>query len=140
MSNTTAPQITTRTATLLHRALLVGAFIIAVGLSVARSLSEVAPVAPVELLRYVTVGVFIIDVAIARWLRSRFPPSPPADREIAWWEENLSRAIVVWALAEGAVLFAAVIHFVSGDWLALALAGGGLYVLWRDRPARLLAR
>lgn len=127
----------TRTAQLLHGALCIGALVIAVVLSVLRSTKPVYPGAPILLLRYISLGVLVVDLVAAHTFRGRIPPLAPGDNVDAWWEAQLPRALVVWALLESAVLFGAVVHFAVGDWVPLAAAGVALVVLWNARPARL---
>jgi hypothetical protein len=128
-----------RVARIAHAALLGGAAATTVLLSVVRGV-VIAPVtaAPIDVLRWVTLGVFVANVVAAQVFRGRIPPLAPGVDEAAWWTQHLAKAIVVWALLEGAALFGAVIHFATGDWVPLGIAAVGLVLLWVVRPARLV--
>lgn len=130
---------TTRTARLLHGALFAGATTIAVVLSAIRPDAGVGPDVPAALLRYVTLGVLAVDLLVARGLRARIPPLTPPDGEATYWAANLKQAIIGWAVIESAVLFGAVIHFATGDWVPLVAAAVALGALWGHRPGRLIA-
>jgi hypothetical protein len=138
VTHPSVPSISTRTARILHGALGVGALALAVVLSVLRTAAPGAGV-PLMLLRLVALGVCLVDLLVARGLRGRIPPLAAGEDEDAWWRGHLPKAIVTWAVVESAVLFGAVVHFVTGDWVPLAVAAAALAVLWAYRPARLLA-
>jgi len=59
-----------------------------------------------------------------RVLRAALPPWPGPDGPETWWQANLGRAIALWAFPDGVGTSAAVVYFLFGDTLVLALAAG----------------
>lgn len=59
-----------------------------------------------------------------RLVRAALPPVPSGTDPNAWWRVNLGRAIALWALPDGIGVAGAVLYYLSGDALLLALAGG----------------
>jgi hypothetical protein len=131
-------QMTSRMVRVLHVALFAGAMAMTTLLSALGPDTGAGPDLPPNVLRYLTLGVLVVDLIVARAFRARLPPFVAGGDEAAYWRDHLRGAIIVWALVESAVLFAAVMHFLSGDWVTLGAAAVALAVLWGYRPGRLI--
>ncbi len=83
-------------------------------------------------------AVLVTLLLVSGMARGRLAPPPRGADLNLWWAENLPKAIVVWALAEGAGLAGLTLGMVSGDTTLLALAAAAaLAVLFVNRPGRL---
>ncbi len=88
-----------------------------------------------RLVGYVMLGAAIL---LAQMLRGRIRPAGRAEDVSRWWTENLPKAVIVWAVAEGGSLGALVVGWVIGDATLLAFAVAvGLALLFVGRPSRL---
>jgi hypothetical protein len=95
----------------------------------------VAGVRGLRLVGYVLLGAAIL---VAQMLRGRIKPPRQAEEISTWWTENLPRAVIVWAVAEGGSLAAIVLGWVIGDTTLLAVGVAvGLALLFVSRPSRL---
>lgn len=68
---------------------------------------------------------------------------PPADRRLSqdeWWQANLGRAIVVWALVEAPSLLGLVAYLLTRDFRTLIATFAGLLLFGNYRPRRLFER
>lgn len=116
--------------------LVASALVVAAVLAVLRRVVAMPDLsATAELLRYVVIGVAAALVIVAWIVRARVPPLETGADAAAWWRAHLHRAVVVWALSEGIALYAAVVYLLTGDAVALAVAGGGIVSLVLTRPA-----
>jgi hypothetical protein len=106
--------------------------------TVRAAVGPVSAFAAAGVLGYVAIGAFVVNAVSAHVVRARLSPLATGADEAAWWVANLPKALAVWAFAESAVLLGAVIHFATGDWVPLAAAAAGLFVLWGARPERLV--
>lgn len=89
-------------------------------------------------LRVVGYVVLAGGVLASGMLRGRIAPRRRDMDLVAWWGENLPRAILVWALAEGGGLAAMVMGWLIGDTTLLALGAAlPLALLFTSRPGRL---
>ena len=62
----------------------------------------------------------------------------PGQPENEWWAANQQRAVVLWALIEGAMLLGPLIFLLSGDLPALlGITGAGLLLMLAFTPQRL---
>jgi hypothetical protein len=88
-----------------------------------------------RLVGYVMLGAAIL---VAQMLRVRVKPPGRAEDVTEWWTENLPKAVIVWAVAEGGSLGAIVVGWVIGDTTLLAFGVAvGLALLFVSRPSRL---
>jgi hypothetical protein len=88
-----------------------------------------------RLVGYVMLGVAIL---LAQMLRGRIKPARQGEDISEWWTENLPKAVIVWAVAEGGSLGAIVVGWVIGDTTLLAFGVAvGLALLFVSRPSRL---
>jgi len=128
-----------RVVRIVYAALCGGALGAAVVLATVRAaMGSVPAFAPTGVLRYVAIGVFLTAAAVAHVVRGRVTPLAAGADEATWWVANLPQALIIWACTESGVLVGAVIHFLTGDWIPVAVAAAGLFVLWGARPERLL--
>ncbi|MGD8699370.1 MAG: hypothetical protein PVJ43_08775 [Gemmatimonadales bacterium] len=71
-------------------------------------------------------------------LRGRVAPRRRGADLDEWWTNNLPRAVIVWAVAEGGGLAAMVMGWLTGDTTLLALGAAlPLALLFTSRPSRL---
>jgi len=54
-----------------------------------------------------------------------------------WWQENLSRVLLLWSLFEGPALFGAAIYLATGHPVALGATAAGFVLLMFNSPDRL---
>lgn len=86
------------------------------------------------------VGYFLLagGVLASGMLRGRVAPRRRGTDLDEWWIQNLPRAVVVWAVAEGGGLAAMVMGWLVGDTTLLALGAAlPLALLFTSRPNRL---
>ena len=139
MPQPSTQSLTPRVARIVYAALFGGALGVAVVLATVRAaVGPMSAFAAAGVLRYVAIGALLVNAVAAHVVRGRIIPLASGADEAAWWVANLSRALAVWALAESAVIVGVAIHFATGDWVPLAAAAAGLFVLWGARPQRLV--
>ena len=125
------PASPARTARLLHVALMgsvIGSSLLLAFLPV--SGGSIAP-----LFLYAVFGVAAVMFAGALLLSSRLPHN---DRNLdSWWQENIGRALLIWAMVEGPALLGAVAYLLSRDITALLVPAVGLALLVLLGPGKL---
>ena len=125
------------TARVLHAALVAGVVLTLAALTLARPLTafEGVPL-PLATLRLVAFATAVVLLGVSRVLRMRLPASDGEKGLPGWWEAHGRQVLVLWALAEGTATIGAVLWFLSGDAVVLAIASGvGLLLLLTWRPA-----
>jgi hypothetical protein len=112
--------------------------LILVVLAVARDVLRFAPVnLPAMVPRAIAVALVGGTVAAHRILRASLPRGPSGDPS-NWWAINAGRVIALWGVADGLAIVGAVLWFLTGDFVALTIAGGaGLFLLAANHPGRL---
>jgi hypothetical protein len=89
----------------------------------------------IRLVGYIVLGSAIV---VAQMLRTRIRSPGREDDVSAWWTDNLPKAVLVWAVAEGGGLAVLVLGWVIGDATLLAFGVAvGLALLFVNRPSRL---
>ena len=89
-------------------------------------------------LRIVGYLVLAGGVLASGMLRGRIAPRRRGADLVEWWSQNLPRAVVVWAAAEGGGLAAMVLGWLISDTTLLALGAAlPLALLFTSRPSRL---
>ncbi len=83
--------------------------------------------------RLIAIALLFVTVLAMRLTRSRIEPIRSRDERDAWWQANLPKVIVVWALADGAAMVGAVFWLLTGDYVILAVVTG---VAGRGAPLR----
>jgi hypothetical protein len=93
-----------------------------------------ASVSPLFL--YAVFGVAAVLFGGALVIAARLPRegNPSSD---TWWTQNLSRALVIWALLEGPSLLGAVAFMLSRDYTALLIPAIGFTLFFLHSPGRL---
>ena len=137
-SSATQP-LSARTAQILHSAMVAGVVVIAI---VFGMLGRLAPLGHLEelvtLFRFVAVAELAMAAVVMRLMRARLEPLRRGGEPDAWWGRFGSRAILIWALAEGSAVFGAVLWFLTGDVVLLAgVTGIALILLVMHRPRTL---
>lgn len=130
MASPTSPSATAR---LIHLVLLGGIALFTIILAV------VPPPSPdgqqASLLLYATFAVAAVMFSGAMFLATRLPAAgPEPDR---WWQENLSRALVVWSMLEGPALLGGVVYYLTRNLQSLVVTAVGLLLLGLHGPGRL---
>ena len=125
---------------LIHTALFAGA-IFATPLTAL--LRWVAPVVQVGgtaalTLRYLAIAVLMGQAVAVRIVRNRIEALPPGGSEDAWWNRHLSPCLLIWGMGESLAVLGNLFFFVTGDWLMLGVASGGLVLLFLANPTRLM--
>ena len=89
--------------------------------------------------RIVALAELVIAVILIRMVRRRMEPFALGGDEVAWWRAHMAQAIIVWALAEGAVLLGAIFWLLTGDLVLLAgVAAVALALLVMNHPRALM--
>lgn len=127
------------TARIIHAAISSGVVILfAVFLYLRSSGSLDVAAESVRLLRIVGYLMLAGGVLASGMLRGRITPRRRGADLAEWWSQNLPKAIVTWAIAEGTGLAAMVMGWLIGDTTLLALgAAVSLALLFASRPTRL---
>lgn len=133
---------TRATANLMHLALLLGPLLLIGVVAWLRLGPDARPMAPIhgaEVLPLITYVVGAMSYGMALVFRGRIPALAPGDDENAWWARNLSRALVVWAMAEAPMILAGIVFLLLGNLTVLAVvAGAGFLIMLLTAPARLV--
>lgn len=130
------------TATILHLALMLGPLVL-VGVAVVLRAAPDSPFRlrsgmPLATLRLVGGVVAAGCYTAALLLRGRLDPPAGGESEDHWWAANQPRAVVLWALIEGAMLLGGVLFLLSGDLpILLGVTGTGLLLMLAFTPQRL---
>lgn len=137
----TQPQANRQTAIMLHLSLLMGPLLLIAVAAWIRLRPGAGP-SPVTgdstVLRYACYAVAASAYALAVLFRLRIPVRDSAEDETAWWGRHQARALVVWALIEGGMIFAGVVFLLTGDLPTLVSVGGtGLVLMLVTAPGRL---
>lgn len=91
-------------------------------------------------IKFASYGLIALAVVVPYVLRGRIAAPRQGEDLSQWWGANLSKGLVLWALADGLGLGAMVMGWLVGDPTLLALgAAAGLAVLFVTRPAALLS-
>ncbi len=133
------PSKVAMTARIIHAAITSGVVIIfAVFLFLHYQSSLQYPTEAGRTLRIVGYLVLAGGVLASGMLRGRIAPRRRGTDPGEWWGQNLPKAAVVWAAAEGGGLAAMVIGWLIGDTTLLALGAAlPLALLFTSRPSRL---
>src|SRR5574341_229470 len=103
----------------------------------------VAPVVQVGMqtalvLRFVAIATLMGQAVIVRIVRNRIGSRQPGEGEDAWWNAYLTHCLVIWGLGESLAAVGSLFFFLTGDVLMLAVAAGGLVLLFLANPTRLM--
>jgi hypothetical protein len=93
--------------------------------------AEISP-----LFLYAVFGVAAVTFAGALVISTRLP-HPPGQKPDAWWEVNLARAIMIWAMLEGPSLLGAIAYLLTRNYTALVVPATGLFLFVILGPGRL---
>ncbi len=131
-----------RVVPVLHVAFIGGVVSVFVVLAFVRDLADMtAPVLPLVYARIGAAALAAAAVVARRVVRASVRPCGPDDDPRHWWAANIGRVIVIWALADGLAMMGAVLWFLTGDLVTLAIAGGsGLFLLAVTHPGTLVHR
>jgi hypothetical protein len=116
------------------------ALVASVGIATAAALivrGRTMPTPAPQLLLYAPLIVAAVTFGAAFAVRARIEPPDPGMSQDAWWAAQLPKALVVWALIEGASMFGAAVFLVTGIYLPLGSTMLGLLLLALMAPARL---
>ncbi len=133
------PARTVTSARVIHGAVMAGiAIAFAVFLFLRTQMTPQVTEDAAPMLRVTGYVMLVLLVLGSGMARGRIPPRRGGEDLNEWWATNLSGAVVVWALAEGAGLAALVLGWLTGDTNLLALgAAVALAMLFVSRPSRL---
>jgi hypothetical protein len=93
--------------------------------------------------RVLYVALFLMAAVLfagAAFAARRIPTPAAGTTQDEWWQANLGRAIVVWALVEAPALLALVAYFLTRDFRVLIATFAGLLLFANYRPSRLFDR
>lgn len=126
-----------RAAQLVHFGLVLGIVMIVLVFTLVRPALGLARMDELTtVFRLVAILLLFVTVVVMRLARSRIEPIRSRDERDAWWQANLAKTIVVWALADGAAMLGAVFWLLTGDYVILSVVTGvALALLVMHRPA-----
>jgi hypothetical protein len=108
-------QLTERSARIVHAGMLGGVAIMILVITALRTTLSLDPFDQLTtVFRGVAVGVLVLAVFVMRTVRSSMELIEPRGDRDAWWRANMARAMVVWAVAEGAALAGAMFWLLTG--------------------------
>lgn len=116
-------------------ALLTGIVLLTVVFSVLPPPDAVGPRLQ-QLLIYLAFGFGAMGCASSLILASRLPREELRAAE-AWWDAHFGEVMVLWVLLDGAAVFGAVAHFLSGSALPLVVTAVAMLLLVLQAPQRL---
>jgi hypothetical protein len=130
------------TARIIHAALVMGVLLFwAVAWYVGEARSMPVSVLPERRVLYVALFLMAAVLFAGAAFAARRIPAPTASTtQDDWWQVNLGRAIVVWALVEAPALLALVAYFLTRDFRVLIATLAGLLLFANYRPSRLFDR
>jgi hypothetical protein len=124
---------------IIHTALFAGALFMAPVSVLVRLLVPVVEMPEARTgLRIAAVMATVTLGVVVRVLWHRITPLAEGGDENTWWNAHLVPALAIWAVGEGGAFLGSVFFFLDGDVLMLAMIGGGLLLLLRSRPGRLM--
>ena len=125
---------------ILHTALFAGALFMAPMTALLRWIAPIVHVGAgtATVLRFVAIATLMAQAVVVRIVRNRIEPLPPGGDEDAWWNAFLTPCLVIWGLGESLTILGSVFFFLTGDWLMLGVAAGGLVLLFLANPTRLM--
>ncbi|MBI1967690.1 MAG: hypothetical protein HYS40_06850 [Gemmatimonadetes bacterium] len=125
---------------ILHTALFAGALFITPMTAALRWVAPIVHVGPPTalVLRFIAIATLMAQAVVVRIVRNRIAPLELGGSEDAWWNAYLTSCLVIWGLGESLALLGSVFYFMTGDWLMLGVAGGGLLLLFLANPTRLM--
>jgi hypothetical protein len=129
------------TARIIHASLVIGVLLFFAVAWFLGSRTSPPPSAPSARALYLVLilgaaGLFAGAVFAARRIAAPSAGTPQDD----WWQVNLGRAIVVWALVEAPSLLGLVVYLLTRDSRALIPTLAGLLLFANYRPSRLFDR
>lgn len=129
-----------RAAQVVHFGMVLGVVIIVLVFTVMRPALAVERMGELTtVFRIVALLALFLTVIVMRLVKAQIEPIRSRDDRDAWWQAVLPKAIVVWALADGAAMLGAVFWLLTGDYLILAVVTGvALAMLVLHRPAVLM--
>jgi hypothetical protein len=127
------------TARIIHAAISAGVVIVFVVFLFLRNQSSLEGLSEAgRMLRIVGYVTLAGGVLVSGLLRGRISPRRRGTDLGTWWSQNLQKALVVWAAAEGGGLAAIILGWMIGDTTLLALGAAlPLALLFTSRPGRL---
>lgn len=134
------PPVLQASPRILHAALFAGALFMT---PLTALLRWIAPLAHVEgraavVLRFIAIATLMAQAVVVRAVRMRIGSLPPEDSEDTWWNIYLPHCLLIWGLGVSLATLGSVFFFLTGDFLMLGVAGGGLVLLFLSNPTRLM--
>jgi F0F1-type ATP synthase membrane subunit c/vacuolar-type H+-ATPase subunit K len=133
-----APASPAFTARIIHGALVMGVLLFWAAVwylgTQTASPASALPSGPLYLALIMMTAVSFAGAALVA--RSIAAPATGTTQD-EWWQRNLGRAIVVWALVEAPSLFGLVVYLTTGNQPALVVTLAGLLLFAVYRPSRL---
>jgi hypothetical protein len=98
------------------------------------------PISAVPDRKVLYLGLFLISAVLfgaAMYTAGRLTPPAAGTSQDAWWQTNLTRAVMVWALVEAPALLGTVAYLLTHDFRTLIAPFTGLLLFVNYRPSRL---
>lgn len=126
------------TARIIHAAMVLG---VAVFVAIAWYVesSGAIPIAALPDRRVLYIALFAISATAfgaAMYTAARVTPRGSATPADTWWNVNLGRVVMIWALVEAPAIFGTVAYLLTHDFRALLAPFAGLFLFVNYRPSR----
>jgi hypothetical protein len=98
------------------------------------------PVSAIPERKVLYVGLFLVSAVLfgaAVYRASRLTPPAPGTTQDQWWQANLGRAVVIWALVDAPAILGTVAYLLTHDFRTLIAPFTGLLLFVNYRPSRL---
>lgn len=128
-------------AAVVYLAVVAGATMVVIALTVVGFLGIVSPLSglPHLPLRVGGLMLLVLGFLVTGMLSGGIPPCRADHDESEWWRANSARAVITWAAAESLAILGGVFWLLTGDLiLYVCLVAGGLGLLFVNRPQRMM--
>jgi hypothetical protein len=125
-------------ARIIHAALVLGV-VLFWGIAYYLGETSTTPVAALPDRRVLYIALFLVSGILfgaAAYTAKRFTPVTGSSPD-EWWQRNLWRAVVVWALVEAPTILGTLAYLLTRDFRALVATFAGLLLFANYRPSRL---
>jgi hypothetical protein len=127
------------TARIVHGALVLGVLLF-YGVAWYVGSKTSMPVSSVPDRRILYLGLFFVSAILfgaAVYKAGRLTPPGSGTSQDHWWQANLGRAAVIWALVEAPTVLGTVAYLLTHDFRTLIATLTGLFLFMNYRPGRL---
>jgi hypothetical protein len=99
------------------------------------------PVSAIPDRKVLYVGLFLVSAVLfgaAVYRAAQLAPPAPGTSQDQWWQANLGRAVVVWALVDAPAILGTAAYLLTHDFRTLIAPFTGLLLFVNYRPSRFI--